>query len=159
MATRTKAATSKQKSSAKKLSNHFGTYTVARGHVSISVPPFWTFRQTNEDIEVDSPSGDTSIIVTAYKRNARVNSLDAREYLEHFLASAPRESRVQRDQESKKTKATAKYRDSEGNSWFVQFVTNGHTLLLAELSTAGSLSSREAKTALAVLESLKLKRQ
>lgn len=138
--------------------NHFGTYTVARGHVSIGVPPFWAFRQTNEDIEIDSPTGNTSLIVTAYQKDHSVKSLDAREYLAHFLESAPKESRVKRE-EGTKARAAARYRDQDGHSWYVEFVTNGKTLLLAEVSAAGPLTGREAKTAIAALQSLKLKKK
>jgi hypothetical protein len=155
--TRQGAATSPKPKSPKPATNGgFGTYTVARGHVSIAVPTFWTFRQTNEDLQVQSPSGDTSVIVAAYQRNPDVQVLDARTYLDHFLQNADRLARVQRNGTSK-ARAGARYRDHEGNSWYVQFVTNGKMLLLAELSCAGPFTSREAKAGMAVMNSLKLK--
>src|ERR1035437_2023268 len=64
---------------------HPGTYIVPRGHVSIAVPTFWSLRQTNDDIQVESEASETTVIVTPYKRNANVKSLDARDYPKHFL--------------------------------------------------------------------------
>jgi hypothetical protein len=132
-----------------------GTYIVPRGHVSIGIPAFWTLRQTNDDLEVEAPSGSTSVIVTAFQRNGRTEALDAREYLEHFLETAPANGRLKREQGNKK-KATARFRDEEGDQWNVTFVSNGKTLLLATCNTSFPATHKEAKTGLQVLESLKL---
>lgn len=147
--------TAKKTAASKTSRTPFGTYTVAKKHVSVAVPPYWRFRQTNEDLELDAPSGNTSVIITAYQKNGRSAALDAREYLDHFLANIPAESRITRDG-STKQRASARYRDDEGNSWLVSFLTNGKTLLLAELSTAGPLTGKEARTALEVMSSVKL---
>jgi len=155
-----KAAKTKPRAHASttQVSGRMGTFTVARGHVTIGVPAFWTFRQTNEDLQVESPTGDTSVIVTAYERNTDGSSLDARTYLDHFLANAPHQSRIQRNGASKSS-AAARYRDPDGHNWIVQFMTNGSTLLLAELSTSKPLNGREAKLGMGVLESVALKRK
>lgn len=135
---------------------HPGTYIVPRGHVSIAVPTFWTLRQTNDDIQVESEASDTTVIVTAYQRNEGVKSLDAREYLNHFLDTAPVAGRLQTDGNSKQ-KASARFRDEEGDNWFVRFLSNGQTLLLATCHSNRPLTSREGKTGVAVLDSIKLK--
>ncbi len=132
-----------------------GVYTVAKKHVSIGVPTFWSLRQTNDDVQLLSPSGDTSVIVSAYERNG-AGRLDAREYLQHFLETAPHAKRTQFGGASK-GEASARFRDPEGNSWYVKFVTNGKVLLLAELSVAGPLTGREARTGVAVVDSLLLR--
>ena len=129
-----------------------------RGHVSIGVPAFWTLRQTNEDLEVEAPSGNTSVIVTAFQRTSDANSLDARDYLKHFLETAPRNGRVTVDPASK-TRAAARYRDPEGDRWEILFITNGKTLLLATCNTNGSKPSKEARIGVEVLRSMKLKKE
>lgn len=134
-----------------------GIYTVPRGNVSIAVPSFWTLRQTNDDLEVEAPSGATSVIVTAFQRNGRATALDAREYLGHFLETAPRNGRLSKDRGTKQ-RATARYKDPEGDSWEIVFVTNGRTLLLATCNTSVASSHKEAKTGLQVMDSLKLKK-
>ncbi len=152
------SATSKAASSGKRPSNGFhpGTYIVPRGHVSIAVPTFWNLRQTNDDIQVESEASETSVIVTAYHRNAGVGPLDARDYLQHFLETAPVASRVQIGSGSRQ-QATARFRDPEGDNWFVRFVSNGETLLLATCHSNLPLTSRDGRTGVAVLASIKLK--
>ena len=135
-----------------------GTYTVPRGHVSLAVPPFWTLRQTNEDLEVEAPSGATSVIVTAFQRNGRSQSLDAREYLDHFMETVPANGRLQRDHGSKQ-RATARYKDPDGDHWEIAFVTNGNTLLLATCNTSFPKSHKEAKTGFQVLESVAIRKK
>jgi hypothetical protein len=135
---------------------HPGTYTVPRGHVSIAVPTFWSLRQTNDDVQVESEASETTVIVTAYQRNEGVKALDARDYLKHFLDTAPVAGRLQTG-DSTKQHATARFRDEEGDNWFVRFLSNGQTLLLATCHSNRPLTSREGKTGVAVLESIKLK--
>jgi hypothetical protein len=145
-------------SSAKTTKNGFhpGTYIVPRGHVSIAVPTFWSLRQTNDDIQVESEASETTVVVTAYHRNADVKSLDARDYLKHFLDTAPVAGRLQTG-DSSKQRASARFRDEEGDNWFVRFISNGQTLLLATCHSNRPLTSRDGKTGVAVLDSIKLK--
>jgi len=131
---------------------------VPRGHVSLAVPPFWTLRQTNEDIEVEAPSGATSVIVTAFQRNGRSQSLDAREYLDHFLQTAPKDGRLQRDRGTRQ-RASARYKDSDGDHWEVTFVTDGATLLLATCNTSFRMANKEARTGFQVLESIRISKK
>lgn len=133
-----------------------GTYTVPRGHVSIAVPTFWTLRQTNDDIEVEAPSGSTSVIVTAFQRNKGYRALDAREYLEHFLETAPKNGNLKRAPGSRQ-RAVARYKDPDGDSWNVAFIANSSTLLLATCNTSLPSVHKEAKTGVSVLESIRLK--
>jgi hypothetical protein len=135
---------------------HPGTYIVPRGHVSIAVPTFWSLRQTNDDLQVESEASETTVVVTAYQRNADVKSLDARDYLKHFLDTAPVAGRLQTG-DSSKQRASARFRDEEGDNWFVRFISNGQTLLLATCHSNRPLTSREGKTGVAVLDSIKLK--
>ena len=153
--TSTQAST---KSSNAKATNGFhpGTYIVPRGHVSIAVPTFWSLRQTNDDLQVESEASETTVIVTAYQRNADVKALDARDYLKHFLDTAPVAGRLQTG-DSSKQRASARFRDEEGDNWFVRFISNGQTLLLATCHSNRPLTSREGKTGVAVLDSIKLK--
>jgi hypothetical protein len=141
---------------ATKNSFHPGTYIVPRGHVSIAVPTFWSLRQTNDDIQVESEASETTVIVTAYQKNEDVKALDARDYLKHFLDTAPVAGRLQAG-DSSKQKASARFRDEEGDNWFVRFISNGQTLLLATCHSNRPLTSREGKTGVAVLDSIKLK--
>lgn len=134
-----------------------GVYTAPRGDVSIAVPPFWTLRQTNDDLEVESPTGGTSVIVTAFQRPGSPERLDAREYLQHFLETAQTTSKPQLNGASRQ-RATAKFRDVDGDNWKVLFVSNGKTLLLATCNTSLPMTGKEAKLGLSVLDSLELKR-
>jgi hypothetical protein len=133
-----------------------GIYTAPRGNVSIAVPTFWVFRQTNDDLQLVSPSGDVSLIVNAYSGNNGSARIDARQNLEHLLASAPKQSRVKRDTATTK-RAGARYKDTDGTSWCVEFITDGKLLLLAEVSSTAALTNPEAKTALTALGSIKIK--
>ena len=47
---------------------HGGSYVTPKRNVSIGIPAFWTLRQTNDDLEVESPSRKTSVVVTAFQR-------------------------------------------------------------------------------------------
>jgi hypothetical protein len=132
-----------------------GLYTAPRGNVSIIVPAFWTLQQTNDDLVVESPGGKTSVIVTAYQKSGEVQALDARVYLHHYFETAPHKGRFT-ELEHGKQRASARYRDEEGNSWEVLFLSNGETLLLSTLSTSGTLAGKEGKVGQAVLASLKL---
>ncbi len=151
-------SSSKAASSRNKSSNGFhpGTYTVPHGHVSIAVPTFWNLRQTNDDVQVESEASETTVIVTAYQRNAGVKALDARDYLQHFLETAPVAGRLQTGSGSKQL-ASARFRDEEGDNWFVRFISNGATLLLATCHSNLPLTSRDGRTGVAVLDSIKLK--
>jgi hypothetical protein len=154
---RSKTAGSKAASSKKSRNGfHPGTYIVPRGHVSIAVPTFWYLRQTNDDVQVESEASETTVIVTAYHRNAGVKALDARDYLQHFLETAPVAGRLQTGNGTKQ-QASARFRDEEGDNWFVRFISNGATLLLATCHSNRPLTSRDGRTGLAVLDSIKLK--
>jgi hypothetical protein len=133
-----------------------GTYTVPRGHVSIAVPTHWTLQQSNDDLQVESEQSETTVIVTAYQRTAGVKQLDARDYLEHFLETAPAAKQLKRLEVSK-LKAGARFRDEEGDNWLVSFLTNGKTLLLATCHSNRPWNSHEGRTGIAVLDSIKLK--
>jgi hypothetical protein len=135
---------------------HPGTYIVPRGHVSIAVPTFWSLRQTNDDIQVESEASETTVVVTAYHRTEGVKPLDARDYLKHFLDTAPVAGRLQTG-ESSRQQASARFRDEEGDNWFVRFISNGKTLLLATCHSNRPLTSRDGRTGVAVLDSIKLK--
>jgi hypothetical protein len=150
------AKTSAKSTKASSNGFHPGTYVVPRGHVSIAVPTFWSLRQTNDDVQVESEASETTVIVTAYQRNDGVKSLDARDYLKHFLDTAPVAGRLQTG-DSSKQRASARFRDEEGDNWFVRFISNGQTLLLATCHSNRPLTSREGKTGVAVLDSITLK--
>ncbi len=149
-----KSSSKKKKSNVKKAVA--GTYIVPRGHVSIAVPPFWTLRQTNDDVEVEAPSGSTSVIVTAFQRKKGYRALDAREYLQHFLETAPKNGALKRTPGSRQ-RAQARYKDPDGDHWTVGFIANGSTLLLATCNTSLHSTHKEAKTGVSVLESIRLK--
>jgi hypothetical protein len=160
--TATTAPASAKKAPAKKkaaANNHFhpGTYTVPRGHVSIAVPTFWSLRQTNDDIQVESEQSETTVIVTAYQRNPGVKALDAREYLTHFLETTGKVQQL-KHLDAGRQKSSARFRDAEGDNWHVAFFTNGETLLLGTCHSNRPLNSREGHTGVAVLESIKLKK-
>ena len=154
MAPKKKSATIAKKRASK--SPKTGTYTAPRGNVSIAVPTFWVFRQTNDDLQLVSPSGDVSLIVNAYSGNNGRGKLDARQNLEHLLASAPKQSRVTRDTATNR-RAGARYKDTDGTSWCVEFITDGKLLLLAEISSTSALNNPEAKTAITAMGSIRIK--
>jgi hypothetical protein len=151
------AATALARSGRKSTRNGFhpGTYTVPRGHVSIAVPPFWYLHQTNDDIQVESEASETTVIVSAYQRKRGIGPLDARDYLQHFLETAPVRSRLESG--GTRRDAGARFRDPEGDNWLVRFLSNGDTLVLATCHSNRPLTSREGKTGAAVLASVKLK--
>jgi hypothetical protein len=105
---------------------------------------------------VESEASETTVVVTAYQRNAGVKSLDARDYLKHFLDTAPVAGRLQTG-DSSRQRASARFRDEEGDNWFVRFISNGQTLLLATCHSNRPLTSRDGKTGVAVLDSIRLK--
>jgi hypothetical protein len=151
-----KAAAKPSTSKAANNSFHPGTYIVPRGHVSIAVPTFWSLRQTNDDIQVESEASETTVVVTAYHRTDGVKPLDARDYLTHFLDTAPVAGRLQTG-DSSRQQASARFRDEEGDNWFVRFISNGKTLLLATCHSNRPLTSRDGRTGVAVLDSITLK--
>lgn len=140
---------------AKKSANHGGTYITPKRNVSIAVPPFWFFRQTNDDLELDSPTTATSIVVSAFQRTGRVEPLDARDSMQRFLATVPAVGRKTVTL-STKSRTVARFKDGEGVAWQCEFLTDGTTLLLATLNSTVKPRSPELQAALAVLSSIKI---
>lgn len=135
-----------------------GTYITPKGNVSIKVPPFWFFRQTNDDLELDSPTTSTSIVVSAFQRNGRNSPLDSREYMTRFLQTAPAVGR-KTVTASAKARTSASFKDSDGANWQCEFLTDGTTLLLVTMNSTEKARSPEVQTAAAVLASLKIVRK
>ena len=133
-----------------------GSYVTPKGNVSIGIPAFWTLRQTNDDLEVESPSGATSVIVTAFQRDKKAVKLDAREYLERFLRTAPIKGRANTETTGR-ARAVSRFRDLEGDHWQVEFLSDGDTLLLATMNTTQPARSEEVRTGAGILRTLKLK--
>jgi hypothetical protein len=135
--------------------SHGGIYLTPKGNVSIAVPPFWFFRQTNDDLELDSPTTATSIVVSAFQRNGRVDPLDSRDSMERFLGTAPAVGRKTVTLSSK-ARTIARFKDTEGANWQCEFLTDGTTLLLATLNSTVKGRSPELQAGLAVLDSIKI---
>ena len=133
-----------------------GSYLTPRGNVTVGIPSFWTLRQTNDDLEVESPSGETSVIVTAFHRTDGSDRLDAREYLESFLRTAPVKGRPTVEKIGR-GRALTRFRDVENEYWQVEFLTDGETLLLATMNSSLSARSQEARVGSQVLSTLSLK--
>jgi hypothetical protein len=135
---------------------HGGSYLTPGGNVSLGIPSFWTLRQTNDDLEVESPSGKTAVIVTAFHRTNGGGKLDARYYLESYLSTALVKGRPNVEKNGH-GRAISRFRDAEGDHWQVEFLTDGETLLLATMNTSLSTRSQEAKVGSQVLATLDLK--
>jgi hypothetical protein len=149
------AASSKTRSRKKPTGFHGGSYVTPKGNVSIGIPAFWTLRQTNDDLEVESPSRKTSVIVTAFQRENGVARLDARQYLEHFLQSASMKGRPDGG-ESGPSRAQSRFRDPEGDHWQIEVLTNGDTLLLATLNSSLPPRSQEPRVGAEILRTIRL---
>ena len=148
------AKTPKRTISRKKATGfHGGSYVTPKGNVSIGIPAFWTLRQTNDDLEVESPSCKTSVIVTAFQRENGLAKLDAREYLEHFLQSASMKGRADAGK-SGPSRAQSRFRDPEGDHWQIEVLTNGDTLLLATLNSSLHPRSQEPRVGAEILRTV-----
>jgi hypothetical protein len=148
------AASSKTSSRKKPTFFQGGSYVTPKGNVTIGIPAFWTLRQTNDDLEVESPSRKTSVVVTAFQRENGVARLDARDYLEHFLQSASMKGRSN-DGKSSPSRAQSRFRDFEGDHWqIVTVFTNGDTLLLATLNTSLPARSQEPRVGAEILATI-----
>ena len=134
---------------------HGGSYVTPKGNVTIGIPAFWTLRQTNDDLEVESPSHKTSVVVTAFQRENDVAKLDARQYLEHFLQSASRKGRADGGK-SGPARAQSRFRDPEGDHWQIEVLTNGDTLLLATLNSSLPPRSQEPRVGAEILGTITL---
>jgi hypothetical protein len=155
-AKKSSAKPSKKITSRKKSSGfHGGRYVTPKGNVSIGIPAFWTLRQTNDDLEVESPSCKTSVIVTAFQRESGAAKLDAREYLERFLQSASMKGRAHAGK-SGRSRAQSRFGDPEGDHWQIEVLTNGDTLLLATLNTSLPPRSQEPRVAAEILATITL---
>jgi hypothetical protein len=132
-----------------------GTYLTPRKNVSLSVPTFWFFRQTNDDLELDSPTTATSIVVSAFQRTGRVEPLDSRDSMQRFLGTAPAVGRKNITL-STKARTVARFKDPEGANWQCEFLTDGTTLLLATLNSTEKPRSPELQAGYAVLNSIKI---
>jgi hypothetical protein len=147
--------TSPKPTSRKKPSGfHGGSYVTPKGNVSIGIPAFWTLRQTNDDLEVESPSRKTSVIVTAFQRENGGAKLDARQYLEHFLQSASMKGRADARGKSGPAHAQSRFRDPEGDHWQIEVLTNGDTLLLATLNSSLPPRSQEPRVGAEILRTI-----
>ncbi len=149
------AASSKTGSEKKTGGFHGGSYVTPKGNVTIGIPAFWTLRQTNDDLEVESPSRKTSVIVTAFQRENGVAKLDAREYLEHFLQSASMKGRADAGK-SASSRAQSRFRDPEGDHWQIEVLTNGDTLLLATLNSSLPPRSQEPRVGAEILRTIRI---
>lgn len=145
-----------KKSSARK--STIGTYLTPKRNVSVAIPPFWFFRQTNDDLELDSPTTATSIVVSAFQRDGRRAPLDSRESMQRFLQTAPAAGRKQITLSSK-ARTVAKFKDGEGAAWQCAFLTDGTTLLLVTMNSTEKPRSPEMQTAVTVLDSVKIVRK
>ncbi|MGA3055023.1 MAG: hypothetical protein ABSD63_12510 [Candidatus Korobacteraceae bacterium] len=134
---------------------HGGSYVTPKGNVSIGIPAFWTLRQTNDDLEVESPSRKTSVVVTAFQRENDVAKLDARQYLEHFLQSASMKGRADAGK-SGPAHAQSRFRDPEGDHWQIEVLTNGDTLLLATLNSSLPPRSQEPRVGAEILATIRI---
>ena len=134
---------------------HGGSYVTPKGNVTIGIPAFWTLRQTNDDLEVESPSCKTSVIVTAFQRENGVAKLNARQYLEHFLKSASMKGHPDVGK-SGPSHAQSRFRDPEGDHWQIQVLTDGDTLLLATLNSNLPPRSKEPRLGVEILGTIKL---
>ena len=134
---------------------HGGSYVTPKGNVTIGIPAFWTLRQTNDDLEVESPSRKTSVVVTAFQRENGVARLDAREYLEHFLQSASMKGRPNAGK-SASSRAQSRFRDPEGDHWQIEVLTNGDTLLLATLNSSLPPRSQEPRVGAEILRTIRI---
>ncbi len=132
---------------------HGGSYVTPKRNVSIGIPAFWTLRQTNDDLEVESPSRKTSVVVTAFQREHGLARLDAREYLKHFLQSASMKGRPDAGN-SNRSRAQSRFRDGEGDHWQIVVLTNGETLLLATLNTSLPPRSQEPRVGAEILATI-----
>lgn len=150
-----KSARKSKKSAKAPTRSTSGSYLTPRRNVSIAIPPFWFFRQTNDDLELDSPATSTSIVVSAFQRSGRREPLDAREYMKRFLSTTPAVGRKTVTL-STKARTIAKFKDAEGANWQCEFLTNGTTLLLATLNSTEGPRSPEMQTAVAVLASIRI---
>ncbi len=150
-----KLAAKKQSTRSPAAAFHGGSYTTPKGNVTLGLPAFWTLRQTNDDLELESPSGATSVLVTAFHREEGYSKLDAREYLEQFLKTAPMKGRPQTEKNGH-SRAISRFRDQDGDCWQVEFFTDGDTLLLVTMHTSLKPRSEEARTATQVLGTLRL---
>ena len=155
MPTKKKAPAKKKAKTTKNHNGPSGTYLTPRGNVSIAVPPFWFFRQTNDDLELDSPTTATSIVVSAFQRSGRNEPLDSREYMKRFLETAPAAGR-KTVTHSTKPRTIAQFKDAEGVDWRCEFLTDGTTLLLATLNSTEKRRSAELQTGFAVLDALRI---
>lgn len=132
---------------------HGGSYVTPKGNVTIGIPAFWTLCQTNDDLEVESPSRKTSVVVTAFQRENGVARLDARQYLEHFLESASMKGRAAAGK-SGRSRAQSRFRDPEGDHWQIEVLTNGDTLLLATLNSSLPPRSPEPRVGAEILRTI-----
>lgn len=149
------AASSKTRGRKKASGFQGGSYVTPKGNVSIGIPAFWTLRQTNDDLEVESPSRKTSVIVTAFQRENGVARLDARQYLGHFLQSASMKGRADAGK-SGPAHAQSRFRDPEGDHWQIEVLTNGDTLLLATLNSSLPPRSQEPRVGAEILRTIRL---
>jgi len=146
------ARTSKKRENTKQ-KHEFGSYTTTRGTMTIMVPPFWTMRQTNEDLEIHAPSGKTAVYVTSYVGNGTSHKHDAREYLKTFLSNAQIAGRA-KVEEVGKSRAEARYKDPDGDHWVLSFLTNGKRMLLATCNTSMPSRHEEATSGVRVIQSI-----
>ena len=149
-----KRTTAVKKTAVKKPKHEFGSYTTTRGTMTLAVPPFWTMRQTNEDLEIHAPSGKTAVYVTSYVGNGNSHKHDAREYLKTFLNKAQVAGRA-RIEETGRMRAEARYKDPEGDQWVLSFLTNGKRMLLATCNTSLPGRNEEATNGVRVIQSIK----
>ena len=143
----------KRRSTTKKPKHEFGSYTTTRGTMTLQVPPFWTMRQTNEDLEIHAPSGKTAVYVTSYIGNGTSHKHDAREYLKTFLHNAQIAGRA-RIEETGRMRAEARYKDPDGDNWILSFLTNGKRMLLATCNTSLPTKHEEASSGVRVIQSI-----
>ena len=108
-------------------------------------------------IQVESEASETTVIVTALPAQSDVGKLGCARLPEALSARQLRSPDACRPATAAGAAASARFRDEEGDNWFVRFISNGQTLVLATCHTNRPLTSREGKTGVAVLDSIKLK--
>ena len=132
-----------------------GFYVASGVRFSVLVPAQWMLQETEEDLQVSSPSGKTAVIVSTFKRTGPEAIADAREHLSRFLAKENVKAEATLLIQTQGD-ATADYNDSEGGFWRVTFLMNARRLVLATCNSTRGAEAEEVSQGRHVLASINL---
>lgn len=132
-----------------------GLYVASSRRFRIGIPVCWKLCETEQEVQIESPSGKTAVTITTFKKVDPDSSIDSREHLTRFLNGAAVNGKPSILRWSR-FRSSARFTDSRDVLWEVVFLTRRKRLLLGTCNSARGAAGDELQQGRRSLESIRL---